>query len=403
MAGSFSVGDRRFGPGETLIIAEIGTGHGGDMSKARELVAAAAESGADCAKFQCVFADEIIHPNTGRVQLPGGPVALYDRFLELEVDEAFFAAVKEYAESRGLVFLCTPFGIRSARLLRRIGCRAIKVASPELNHLPLLDEIAGYGLPAILSSGVSTLADIERAVRRFRPSADDSRPPDREVALLHCVTSYPAPPSDYNLRLLRSLGSLFGVPVGVSDHSLDPVLIPALSVAAGGMIVEKHICLSRGDEGLDDAIALPPGPFAEMTRSVRKAQALGPDETIISLRGEYGDAQVDAALGDGIKRLAASEAANYRRTNRSVHAVTSIDEGEVFTEANLAILRTEKVLRPGLDPEFLPQAIGRVAARYVPSGEGLEWDDLGGRDSSRGRDDSRASDSSRGRDGPTSS
>ena len=382
MAEFFSIGARRYDSGRTLIIAEIGTGHGGDLSKARDLVAAAAESGADCAKFQCVFADEIIHPNTGSVMLPGGPVALYERFRELEVGEAFYADVKEYAESRGLVFLCTPFGLRSARLLRRIGCAAIKVASPELNHYPLLDEIAAYGLPALISGGVSTLADIDRALRRFPRSA---------VALLHCVTAYPAPPSDYNLLLLRSLGGLFGVPVGVSDHSLDPVLIPALSIAAGGMIVEKHICLSRSDPGLDDAIALPPELFAKMTRSVRRAQELGPDETIAWLRKEFGEGQVDAAMGDGIKRLAASEAANYRRTNRSVHALRPIAKGEIFTEANLAILRTEKVLRPGLDPEFMPLAIGRIAARDLASGEGIEWDDLGARDGSRARDGSSIS------------
>jgi sialic acid synthase SpsE len=376
MAGSFSLRDRRYGPGSALIIAEIGTGHGGDLGKARELVAAAAESGADCAKFQCVFAEEIIHRNTGSVPLPGGPVALYDRFLELEEDEDFFAEVKECAEARGLLFLCTPFGLASARLLRRIGCAAMKVASPELNHFPLLDEIASYGLPAILSSGVSTLADIDRALRRFPRGQAGG---DTSLALLHCVTAYPAPDRDYNLRVLGSLGSLFGIAVGVSDHSLDPVLVPALSIAAGGAIVEKHICLSRADPGLDDPIALPPELFARMARSIRRAEATEPGETLAALRSDYGPERVDAALGDGIKRLAPSEAANYRRTNRSIHAMRAIAEGEAYDEGNLALLRTEKVLRPGLDPEFLPLLIGRLAQRAVPSGEGIEWEDVGSR------------------------
>jgi sialic acid synthase SpsE len=373
MNGFFAVGARRYGSGNALVIAEIGTGHGGSLAKAKELIAAAAESGADCAKFQCVYAAEIIHPNTGSVPLPGGPIALFDRFLALEAGEDFYASVKAYAESRGLLFLCTPFGLGSARLLRRLGCEAMKVASPELNHFPLLDELASYGLPTILSSGVSTLADIDRALLRF--GRGSGGPP----ALLHCVTSYPAPASDYNLRVLGSLGAALGVPVGVSDHSLDPVLVPALSVASGGTIVEKHICLSRRASGLDDPIALPPADFAAMARAVRIAQSAAPEKTIAALASEYGAGEVEAVLGDGVKRLAPSEAANYRRTNRSVHAMRAIGRGEAFDEGNLGILRTEKVLRPGLDPELLPVLLGRRAARDIPSGEGVEWEDVGSR------------------------
>jgi sialic acid synthase SpsE len=380
MSGYFSIGDRRFGSGEVLVIAEIGTGHGGSPKKAEELIAAAAEAGAECVKFQCVFADEIIHPNTGTVPLPGGPIALYERFRSLEVGEDFYAGVKAYAESLGLIFLCTPFGLASARLLRRIGCGAMKVASPELNHFPLLDELASYRLPTILSSGVSRLADIDRALRRF---GDRSPEPggggSYGVALLHCVTAYPAPASDYNLRVLATLGSAFGIPVGVSDHSLDPVLVPALSVAAGGSIVEKHICLSRDESGLDDPIALPPAGFAAMVRAIRAAQAAAPVATISVLAAEYGAAEVEAVLGEGAKRLAPSEAANYGRTNRSVHAMRAVRKGECFGPADLAILRTEKVLRPGLDPELLAVLIGRRAMRDIASGEGVEWEDVGER------------------------
>jgi sialic acid synthase SpsE len=377
MIRTFSIGDRRYGSGNALVIAEIGTGHGGSLGKAKELVAAAAEAGADCAKFQCVFADEIIHPNTGFVPLPGGRIALYERFRALEADEGFYASVKAYAESRGLVFLCTPFGLGSARLLRRIGCRALKVASPELNHFPLLDELAAYGLPTILSSGVSTLSDVDRALRRFRGAASGDAPDG--VALLHCVTSYPAPASDYNLRVLGHLGSLFGLPVGVSDHSLDPILVPVLSIASGGVIVEKHICLSRDEEGLDDPIALPPADFAAMARALRAAQSAAPEDTIAGLASEYGAAEVEAVLGDGVKRLAPSEAANYSRTNRSLHAARRIGKGEAFDAESVAILRSEKVLRPGLDPELLGVVLGRRAMRDIASGEGIEWEDVGDR------------------------
>jgi sialic acid synthase SpsE len=369
----FAIGSRAFGAGSVLVVAEIGTGHGGDPVKAAELIVAAAEAGADCAKFQCVFADEILHPKTGSVPLPCGSIALYERFASLELDASFYAAAKAEAERHGLIFLCTPFGMRSARLLRDLGVSVMKVASPELNHLPLLDELASYGLPTILSSGVSSLADIERAVGRFRVGGAM----ETGLALLHCVTAYPAPEDEYNLRVLAALSTLLGIPVGVSDHSMDPVIVPALSVAAGGVIVEKHICLSRSLDGLDDPIALPPGDFAAMTRAVRAAQSRSASDTIAELADAYGPDRVEAVLGDGRKRLAPSESANYTRTNRSIHAVRDIASGEVFTEANVALLRTEKVLRPGLHPELLPVVMGRLARRAVPSGEGIEWEDLG--------------------------
>jgi sialic acid synthase SpsE len=367
MDGSFRIEGRDFGPGRVLVIAEIGTSHGGDLGKARALVDAAAWAGADCVKFQCVFAREILHPKTGGVPLPGGVIPLFERFEKLERGPEFYAAVKKEVEARGLLFLCTPFGLRSARLLRDIGVEVMKVASPELNHHALLDELASYGLPTILSTGVSTLADIERARARFTAP----------TALLHCVTAYPAPPQDYNLRLVSKLSAVFGLPVGVSDHSADPVLVPSLAVALGAMAVEKHICLSRDESGLDDPIALPPSDFAAMVSSVREAQAGESQRTIDSLSSRFGPEIVVATMGDGVKRLAPSEAENYARTNRSIHSLREIAIGETFTEANLALLRTEKVLRPGLDPSMLGFVLGRRARRIVSSGEGIQPEDVG--------------------------
>ncbi|MBL8966813.1 MAG: N-acetylneuraminate synthase family protein [Spirochaetaceae bacterium] len=367
MHHNFRVAGSEFAPGRPLVIAEIGTSHEGDVAKAFDLVDAAAEAGADCAKFQCVFAEEIVHPNTGSVPLPGGPVPIYERFRALELDADFYAAVKERAEAKGLLFLCTPFGLRSARLLRRLDVRAMKVASPELNHLPLIDELASYGLPVLVSSGVSTLADIERALKRLACP----------VLLLHCVTAYPAPAEEYNLRLLAGLSSVFGLPTGVSDHSADPILVPSLAVASGATCVEKHICLSRGDPGLDDPIALPPADFATMVKAVRRAAELPAQATVAALSDRYGPEIVEAVLGDGVKRLAPSEAGNYYRTNRSIHALRAIKPGEAFSAENLALLRTEKVLRPGLGPELLHAVLGRVARRAVPSGEGVVWEDVG--------------------------
>ncbi|MDX9958798.1 MAG: N-acetylneuraminate synthase family protein [Spirochaetia bacterium] len=369
---AFNLSGIQYTPAQPFVIAEIGTSHAGDKTKGAELIAAAAEAGADCVKFQHVIAEEIIHPATGLVPLPGGCIPLYERFLALQTSPDFLFGMMEEAEKRSVVFLCTPFGLQSARDLRRLGVKVMKVASPELNHLSLLAEMASYGLPTILSTGVSRLGDIETAIDL---SSHQSR---RELALLHCVTAYPAPEEEYNLRVLPLLSGIFGCAVGVSDHSMDPVLVPALTVAMGGSIVEKHICLSRSGDGLDDPIALPPEAFARMVKAIRDAAQEGSSRTLATMADRYGPTKIEAVMGTGIKRLAPSEAANYERTTRSIHASRPILKGEAFGPHNLAILRTEKILRPGLHPSMMAVLLGRMAARDIPDGEGVEWADLGG-------------------------
>jgi sialic acid synthase SpsE len=350
-----------------LLVAELGTSHQGDLDRARELIDAAVEAGAECIKFQLVHAEEILHPRAGTVPLPSGSVALFDQFRALERSMDFYAALKEHTESAGALFLCSPFGIRSARELKDLGCKALKIASPELNHFPLLEEVSAYRLPLFLSSGVSLLGDIERAL------AVTGR--DR-VVLLHCVTSYPAPEEQYNLAVLESLRRVLGVPVGLSDHSLDPALVPALAVLHGACVVEKHFTRSRSDAGLDDPIALEPADFRRMVDAVRRVEADGPARALKRLGKEYGAARIAAATGTGVKTLAASEMANYERTNRSLHAAREIAAGARIAAEDVAVLRTEKVLRPGIGPEFLRIVIGAVARRSVPDGEGIEWADI---------------------------
>lgn len=352
---------------KTLIVAEAGTSHRGDPVKARELIDAAALAGADCFKTQIVYADEIIHPRTGLVPLPGGDAPLYDVFKRLEVNEDFYSGVKEYAESKGLLFLASPFGPRSALCLHRLSPELVKIASPELNYTQLLQTVSSWGLPVLLSCGVATLADIERALAFF----------DREkVCLLHCVTAYPAPETDYNLNLIKTLGAVFGVRTGLSDHSLDPRLVPILAVASGARVVEKHFCISRRDAGLDDPIALDAAGFAKMRAAIRRAESLDAGTVIAEAEREYSAEKVRRILGDGVKRLAPSEALNYNRTNRSIHALCDIEPGEILSGENCAVLRTEKILRPGMPPFMLERITGRPARRFIPSGEGVCFEDV---------------------------
>lgn len=389
------------------VIAEIGTAHAGSLDKARALIDAAADAGADCVKFQWVYADEILHPDTGFVTLPGGAVRLYDRFRDLEVDSSFFASCLDYAHKKGVLFACSPFGLRSLQELAVLRPDAIKIASPEVNHYPLLEACAAYygKIPIILSSGVSRLGDIERAVdmlegdRRETVSvsapgspADSGTAEGREalppLTLLHCITSYPAPETEYNVRCVDTLRRVFGLPTGISDHSLDPVLIPVLTTALGGQMIEKHITLSRKTDGLDDPVALEPEQFAQMVQAVHQTQAVirkcekdgcpqaAPSEIFRQMADQYGKDMVAAALGSGVKRLAASERANYGRTNRSLHYMRAMKKGERIGEGDVSVLRTEKVLTPGISPEYARLVIGCVLTRDVAAGAGVDWEDV---------------------------
>jgi len=398
-----TIGESVFCSKNPLIIAELGTSHSGDIKKAKRLIDAASSSGAGCIKVQMVYADEILHPNTGEVPLPGGKIRLYDRFKALETPVEFYTEIKEYAESKGLLFLCTPFGLKSAGVLRKIQPKIVKIASPELNFTGLLEEIAGWGLPVLLSSGVSRLSDIENAVeilrkgnshRRTVPSVRDANAQRNEmksafsgsesrhlhdgtsICLLHCVTSYPAPETDYNLRVLPSLAAIFGVSVGVSDHSSDAEIVPALAVAMGAAVIEKHFCLSKTDGGLDDPIAQPPEEFSRMTRAIRRAAEAEAQETIAYYSRERGEDFVNQILGSGVKELAPSEKANYRLTNRSIHALRDIAAGEILKEGDYACLRTEKLLRPGLEPCWEKFIKGRTVRNFIPAGEGIRFEDI---------------------------
>ena len=349
------------------IIAEIGTGHGGNKSKAQELIQAVAEAGADCAKFQVVIASEILHPSTGMVPLPGGNISLYQRFEELSQPLEFYQFLQEETLKLGLDFLASPFGEESARMLFQMNVGAYKVASPELNHTPLLNQLNSYEKPLILSSGVSKLGDIERALELT---------PGVPKALLHCITSYPAPAHEYNLRVLPLLGGIFDLPVGVSDHSLDPLAVPLTSLLFKSALLEKHICLDRKTDGLDDPIALDPKDFRLMVQEIRRVEKLTEEDRKGAVVAQLGKDLVEAISGSGKKELAPSERANYERTNRSLHVMKTLNKGHKLTRADLGVLRTEKVLRPGLHPDYLERVLGKKLTRKVDEGQGLIWEDL---------------------------
>ena len=363
--------------GKTLVIAEIGTSHGGSLEKAKKLIDGAKEAGADIIKFQWVYAEEILHPNTGFVNLPTGKIPLYERFKELEVKPEFFRDCLEYTKSLGAKFMCSPFGLRSLHELIQIQPDYIKIASPELNHYPLLKELknSNPGIPVVLSSGVSTKEDIQKALGITGT---------KNVTLLHCITSYPAPEDEYNVRLINTLSRNFNIATGISDHSLDPVLVPCLAVSQGAQMIEKHITLSKETDGLDDPVALDLEQFAHMCFCVHQCDAVlrhygferGQQEIITQMEDQYGTERVQKVLGSGIKKLAPSEEPNYGRTNRSCHFMRDFSKGHVIQKGDVEVLRTEKVLSVGIGPEFYESLSGKVLTRDVKNGAGVQEEDF---------------------------
>jgi len=365
-----------------FIIAEAGTSHQGSIEKGYRLIEKAAWTGADCVKFQVVFADEIIHPLSGKVKLPGGDISLYEKFKELEQDEDFFFKLKQEAEKCGLIFLATPFGVKSARMLKNIGVSVIKVASPEINHYELLEEVSSYKLALILSGGVSTLSDIEKAVAIT----------GQNITFLHAVTAYPAPAEDYNLALLQTLSAIFGFKTGVSDHSKDPLLVPLIAAALGGTTLEKHFTLDNSGDGLDDLIALNPDDFKLMVSEIRALLSekensrtmsqeknydcsnFSSNDLLKEIKKRFGKECVERVIGSGIKELAPSEKDNYKTTNRSLIALRKINEGETITAHDFAPLRSEKNLVPGLSPEYVKIITGKAVKKKIENGAGITFD-----------------------------
>ncbi|MGP1586960.1 MAG: N-acetylneuraminate synthase family protein [Treponemataceae bacterium] len=354
------------------IVAEAGTGHNGSLDKAYKLIDGAKKCGADCVKFQWIYADEILHKNTGPVNLPGGKISLYDRFKELQVDPDFYASLREYCQSINIKFMCSPFGMKSLHELLKIKPDYIKIASPELNYIQMLKELVEYNkdsIPVVLSSGVSKISDIEKALSIFKQEKN----PINSPILLHCITQYPAPEEEYNVRLITNLKNIFGVNTGISDHSLNPELVPLLSLCENAYMIEKHITLDNQGEGLDDPVALNLSNFEFMVKKIKEFDGKKTSDILNYLSDKFKKEKIEKILGSGIKTLAPSEAENYGRTNRSLRFIKDLCTGSKICIEDIGILRTEKKLTPGLAPEFLDCILGAKLKTDVKSGQEVSW------------------------------
>jgi N-acetylneuraminate synthase len=329
------------------VIAEAGVNHDGDVRRALALVDAAADAGADAVKFQTFEASAVV---TSRA-----PQAAYQRRLaparsqlemirRLELSHDAHRRLMAQATRRGLVFLSTPFDVRSADFLFALGVPAFKIPSGEVTNTPFLRHIARFRRPIILSTGMSTLAEVAAAVRSIGRVA---RVP---LALLHCVSCYPASPGDVNLRAIDTLAKRFRVPVGYSDHTLG--IEAALAAAArGASIVEKHLTLDRRLPGPDHAASLEPDEFAAMIQGIRK---------------------VERMLGSGEKKPAAAELPIARVARRSLVTAVAIPRGSRISASML----TAKRPGTGLPPTAERDVVGRRARRALPADHLLRRSDF---------------------------
>lgn len=343
---AIDIGGRRVGPNqEVFVIAEMSANHHQDFDRARRIVDAAADAGADAIKLQTYRPDTItIDCDRAPFRIDGDTLwsgqTLYELYESAFTPWTWHRDLREQARRRGLLFFSSPFDPTAVEFLDQLDVPAYKVASFEIVDLPLLEAIAARGKPVILSTGMAELADIDRAVQTIRDAGND------QIALLKCTSAYPAPVDEANVRTISHLARAFGVPAGISDHTLGEA-VPVAAVALGACIVEKHLTLSRGESGPDSAFSLEPGEFEQMVDAVRTARrAIG-----------------DVCYGVTEKQRASQE---FRR---SLFAVRDIEQDEMLTESNVRSIRPAD----GLPPRFLPDVLDRRARRAIPRGTPLAW------------------------------
>lgn len=331
---------RTVGPGaRCFLIAEAGVNHNGEEAVAHQLIDAAADAGADAVKFQTFDADALATLDAPKAayQLRTVPTGTqYQMLRALELAHAAYPPLLAHAQRRGLVFLSTPFDERSADFLEALGLSAFKVSSGDLTNLPMLAHIARKRRPMIVSTGMSDMDEVQAACATIREAGN------QQLVLLHCVSNYPADPQDANLTAMRTIAAATGVPVGFSDHT-PGVDVSVAAAALGACVIEKHLTLDCTMAGPDHAASLEPRDWELLANAIRT---------------------VEAALGDGRKRPAASEADTARVARRSLVAAQDISAGTVLTAAHIAVRRPGTGLAPAMGPSLLGRTI------RVPIGAG---------------------------------
>ena len=343
------IGERRIASGQPcFIIAEAGVNHDGDLETALLLVDAAQAAGADAVKFQTFQAARLVTaqaPKAAYQKARTDPGESQKAMLErLELDEAAHRVLIERCAARGILFLSSPFDEESVDLLARLGVPAFKIPSGEITNPDLLERIGRHGLPVILSTGMSTLAEVDKALQLLRAAGAGG------IVLLQCTSAYPAPPAEINLRAMTTMAGAFALPVGYSDHTTG-IEIALAAAALGATVIEKHLTLDRNRPGPDHSASLEPAEFRRMVEGIRS---------------------VEASLGDGIKRPSASERETAAVARRSLVTAMEIKAGTLLASGHLVARRPGT----GLEPAMRGTLVGRRVLRDLPAGTLLSLDML---------------------------
>jgi N,N'-diacetyllegionaminate synthase len=320
-----------------MIIAEAGVNHNGDMNLAKKLIDVAAESGADYVKFQTFSANRLVTKNVHKAdyqkQDDSESESQYSMLRVLELSPESHQELFKYSEFRKIKIFSTGFDIGSIDMLANLGQDVFKVPSGEITNLPLLRHIGQLGKRTILSTGMSTMKEIESAVEVLLEAGTEKS----QLTLLQCTTAYPLPMADVNLNAMISIKDAFDIEVGYSDHTIGTEASIA-AVALGATVIEKHFTLSRNLLGPDHKASLEPPELLSMIKAIRN---------------------IELALGDGVKRVMQSESKNREIARQSIVAGLDIPKGDVFTSQNL----TTKRAGLGLSPMKWDEIMGSKAKR----------------------------------------
>ena len=319
------------------MIAEAGVNHNGDPALARALVDVAAAAGADAVKFQTFTVDRLLTRRAAKAEYQqratGSEQSQYEMLARLELSPSDHEMLFAHCAKVGIEFMSTPFDPESARYLKRLGVRRIKISSGDVTNLPMLEVVGALGLPVVLSTGMADMAEVEAAVATLRGAGTT------DLVILQCVSNYPADPELTNLRVMDTFARAFGAPVGLSDHSTGLAMSIA-AVARGAACIEKHFTLDRSLPGPDHQASLLPEELRALVAAIR---------------------DVEAALGDGVKRPSPSELPVRDVARKSLVAARHLPGGAIITREDLDVLRPGT----GLSPAALAAVLGRRTARAI--------------------------------------
>lgn len=330
----------------TYIIAEAGVNHDGDMNKAKKLIDAAVEAGADAVKFQTFQAKATISKNAKKAAYQkattGETETQYEMIHRLQLSEEDHHKLMDYCNRKNIQFLSSPFDLYSIQLLVKLGLSTFKIPSGEIVNLPYLETIGKLNKKVILSTGMADLGEIEDVLDVLIQAGTSKE----NITVLHVNTEYPTPMEDVNLKAMQTIREAFQVNIGYSDHTLG-IEVPIAAVALGATIIEKHFTLDKKSNGPDHRTSLEPNELKQMVLAIRN---------------------IDKALGDGIKKPSKSEKQNKPIVRKSIVAQQKISEGEKFTAENLGVKRPGT----GISPMRWKDVVGKVATRNFNEDELIE-------------------------------